>query len=91
MTLDLDYEFGSGAGRLTPEYLRSIDRPTGAELTIGAVGRLAEATADMRDKFAKQEAKLSQALRDLSYRLDVLEQRFAPPLVIAPANGRWHG
>jgi hypothetical protein len=123
--------FGHAGSRATPAYLKSIgDRPSGAENTVGNIGRIAEAVAEVkaalanidpaknRDLVAKAKALLarvdaaeavSEAVRkanaafnakadamlakieDLRKQVDELEQRFAPPPVIRPANGRWDG
>jgi hypothetical protein len=89
--MTLDFKFGSAAGRLTPEYLKSIgEPPRGAVLTVGSIGKISDACADMRAKMDSHVAKLSQTLRDLNHRLDALEKRFAPPPVVTPApQGRW--
>jgi hypothetical protein len=61
----MDYKFGSAAGKLTPEYLKSIEPPSDA-LSVGA---LSDAAADLRDRLAKFNANLA----DLNARVERIE------------------
>jgi hypothetical protein len=63
------YYFGRDGAKATPEWIRSLDRPSGAELTTGNIGRLASHAASTDETIAK----LDSALADLSKRLDRIE------------------
>ena len=68
------------------EWRRQFDpnRPSGAELTLGSIGKISGAVAEARENIAKTEA----AIRDLNRRLDALEKTAAPaaPLLIREAQ-----
>jgi hypothetical protein len=96
--MTLDYKFGHAGAKLTPEYLKSIDNPTGAALTVGAIKRLSDASAAAKEAlresnaaFAKKAAVIMQKLDALRRDLDALEKRHAPPRpAVTPApGGRW--
>jgi hypothetical protein len=89
MPTDGDYYFGHRDGRATDAWRKSVDTPTAPVLTVGSIGKLSDDCADMRSKMDAHITKLSQTLRDLNFRLDALEKRYAPAHVIASANGRW--
>jgi hypothetical protein len=71
MPTDGNYYFGSRAGRASQEWLRSIDRPTGSEITTGNIGKLSDHAASVDAIIAKIDASLA----DLNARLDEIERR----------------
>jgi hypothetical protein len=85
--MDNDFKFGHSGTKATPEWIKSIDRPTGPELTMGNIRRLSAHAAETDEIVAKIDSMLA----DLELRLDALEKRYAPPpVVVTPApQGRW--
>jgi hypothetical protein len=69
MPSDGNYYFGHRDGRATDAWRKSIDRPTGLELTTGNIGKLADHAASVDSIIAKIDSDLA----DLSARLDRIE------------------